>query len=318
MNLLGRVRRRLKRWTDRHRPAILLYHRVARLERDPWGLAVTPELFAEQVAALARARRVVPLERLAEEVERGRAPADWTAITFDDGYADVLHKACPVLKRLGCPATLFVTTGTLDQEAFWWDRLSEAIFRPGALPRRLEIEDAKGSFRWESHAADGSEREALHLALWRQLRSFDPERRRGELKRIEAWAGVAGDDFSGDRPLTTAELVELAESGIVSIGAHGVSHAPLPELDRFAKAAEIAGSRRRCEEILGRPVVSFAYPFGELDAECSEEVRRAGFRFACATVPAPVGRDSPRYALPRVPVGAWSGEELLRHIPWGG
>ena len=64
--------------------------------------------------------------------------------------------------------------------------------------------------------------------------------------------------------------------------------------------------------------MSFAYPFGELDAECSEEVRRAGYRFACATVAGPVRRDSPRYALPRVPVGAWSGEELLGRLPWGG
>ncbi len=318
MRALTRLQRRLSRWSDRRRPAILLYHRVARLDCDPWGLAVAPDLFAEQIEAMMRRRRVVPLERLAEELGRGRAPANWVAITFDDGYADVLGEACPVLKRLSCPATLFVTTGALDGEGFWWDRLSEAILTPAKLPQRLELDGAEGAFRWEAGAVDGAERERLHLALWRRLRGLDPERRGAELTRIEAWAGVADRDLSRDRPLTTCELIELAASGVVSIGAHGASHAPLPELKRFEKAAEIAGSRRRCEEILGRPVVSFAYPFGELDAECREEVRRAGFRLACSTVPGPVRRDSARFALPRVTVGAWSGEELLRRLPWGG
>ena len=314
MSRLGSLRRTLRDWSGRHPPAILLYHRVSRIEHDPWGLAVPPDLFADQMETLARRRQVVPLDELAAALERGHAPANWVAITFDDGYADLLHEALPALQRFGCTATLFVTTGALDGDGFWWDRLSEAIFGPERLPDRLALGSGTRSFRWEAAAASG-DRGMLHISLWRRLRALDPERREGELAAIESWAGVQARDRSRDRILTTAELRELAASGVFSIGAHSISHPPLPELSRHEKATEIAGSRRRCEEILGRPVSSFAYPFGEMDAQCREEVRRAGFRFACSTVRAAVRTTSPRYGLPRINITACSGQELLERLP---
>ena len=312
MRRLRPLARKLRRWAGRNRPAILLYHRVARIAHDPWALAVPPDLFAEQMEALSRTRRVVPLARLAEELERGRARANWIAITFDDGYADLLHEAVPAMQRFGCPATMFVTTGALGGAGFWWDRLSEAVFRPERLADALALGAGPDRFTWEPSA--GADRQQLHMALWRRLRGLRAGDREAELAAIERWAGIAPDRVR-DRVMSAEEVRGLARSGFFSIGAHSVSHAPLPELNRFEKAAEIAGSRRACEEILGQPVLGFAYPFGDLDAESREEVRRAGFRFACSTMPEPVRADSPRYALPRLSVGAWSGDELLRRLP---
>ena len=40
-------------------PAILMYHRIAKPDVDPWGLAVSPERFAEQVQALRTDRKSV-------------------------------------------------------------------------------------------------------------------------------------------------------------------------------------------------------------------------------------------------------------------
>jgi len=317
MRALRRVRRKLGRLADRHRPVILLYHRVARIDCDPWGLAVPPDRFAEQIEALARHRTVVPLDRLVAELDRGREPKDWVAITFDDGYSDLLYEARPVLERWNCSATLFITTGTLDTEGFWWDRLSEAVLAPKTLPHALHLNGGEHSFDWQSRTEDRAEREALHLTLWRWLRRLKIEQREMQLQRVEGWAGATREHLERDRPLTTAELVELSANGIFAIGAHGITHAPLPELNRFGKAAEIAGSRRRCEEILGRPITSFAYPHGELDVECREEVRRAGFLYACSTEPSPVKVQSPRFALPRMVVDSCGAEELLERLPWG-
>jgi peptidoglycan/xylan/chitin deacetylase (PgdA/CDA1 family) len=314
---MRRVRRKLGRWADRRRPVILLYHRVARVDCDPWGLAVPPDRFAEQIEALSRHRKVVPLDRLVAELDRGRAPKDWVAITFDDGYSDLLYEARPVLERWNCPATLFLTTGALDADGFWWDRLSEAVLTPKKLSTSLHLNGGEHAFDWQGNPEDRAEREALHLGLWRWLRRLNSEQREMQLKRVEHWAGATREHLERDRPLTTAELRELCADGIFAIGAHGITHAPLPDLNRFGKAAEIAGSRRRCEEILGRPVTSFAYPHGELDAECTEEVRRAGFRYACSTEPSPVKVESPRFALPRMVVDSCGAEELLERLPWG-
>ena len=99
MRALRRLSRVARHFVERERPAILMYHRVARVAHDPWQLAVWPERFAEQIEALVQLRRVVPLRWLAAELAQGRVPKKVAAVTFDDGYADILTEARPILER---------------------------------------------------------------------------------------------------------------------------------------------------------------------------------------------------------------------------
>ena len=64
---------------------ILLYHRIAAVEHDPWRLAVSPERFGEQMAALRRELRPLPLRELVDAELRVRPVRDGVAVTFDDG-----------------------------------------------------------------------------------------------------------------------------------------------------------------------------------------------------------------------------------------
>ena len=61
--------------------------------------------------------------------------------------------------------------------------------------------------------------------------------------------------------MTRAELQDLARAGH-EIGCHTHSHFDLARLDRQYWEAEIQGSRRELEDLIGRPVVHFAYPYG--------------------------------------------------------
>lgn len=99
---------------------ILSYHRVHPL---PPGLAeptwnVTPELLESQLSGLLRAGFTPwPLSRVLAEQAAGRAPPPRTfVVTFDDGYANNLTHALPVLLKLGVPATLFLATAYLGWE----------------------------------------------------------------------------------------------------------------------------------------------------------------------------------------------------------
>jgi peptidoglycan/xylan/chitin deacetylase (PgdA/CDA1 family) len=92
------------------RTTVLAYHAIGECPRaeDRHNLFVTTEDFARQMSFLARRRRVVPLSDIVDgRVARGR-PA--VAITFDDGYVNVLREAGPILAEHGFPATIFVPT----------------------------------------------------------------------------------------------------------------------------------------------------------------------------------------------------------------
>src|SRR5262245_49981502 len=103
------VRRAARRLRNRlrDRVLVLLYHRVAELPSDPQMLAVAPDRFAQHLAIVQRQAQALRLEQLVRGVRKGHVPHRGIVITFDDGYADNLDNAAPLLEQYGIPATVF-------------------------------------------------------------------------------------------------------------------------------------------------------------------------------------------------------------------
>jgi peptidoglycan/xylan/chitin deacetylase (PgdA/CDA1 family) len=100
---------------------ILYYHNVA---SAPAGAAlaklyVAPDDFARQMRCLKRlGLRGVSLSEGLWHLERGESRAV-VALTFDDGYADNLENAAPILREFGFGATCFVVTDRVGQHNAW-------------------------------------------------------------------------------------------------------------------------------------------------------------------------------------------------------
>ena len=242
------------------------------------------------------------------------------AVTFDDGYADNLTHAAPLLAEHGVPASVFVVTGYVGSgRSFWWDRLDHALLASQDFPGRVDLQLDGYEIHWRPGASD-EERRAAHAETWRVLRTLTPDRRDDAVERIAAACGVAADD--GCRPLSSNELRELDRHPSVEIGAHTASHPVLAELEHEEQRREILGGKRDLEGMLGHPVQLFSYPHGQthdFTPETVELVRDSGFSLACSAVGGLVTGDSDVYRLPRVAVLDWDGatfdrrlEELLR------
>lgn len=304
--LASSLRRIAARALGREDPIVLMYHRVADSSLDPWDLAVHPKRFAEQMDVLCRARSPVPLDWLVGEIVAGRRPRRAVAVTFDDGYLDVLREGKPVLERFGVPATMFLTTGALGSASgFWWDRLATAVLSPATVPDVVRLSFASVASR---------DRAELHRELWSRIRVLSPVER--DLA-VEEVARVLGPVELPSAPiLTRAEVGELADGGVVTIGAHSVSHPSLPSLTAEAQRHEMDESRRVVEEIVGEPARRFAYPFGDFDARSERIAREIGFEFAMSTQPgSAVSRDD-LFRLPRYAVSDWSGERFEAELRW--
>ncbi|MBW8059332.1 MAG: polysaccharide deacetylase family protein [Solirubrobacterales bacterium] len=114
---------------------------------------------------------------------------------------------------------------------------------------------------------------------------------------IDRWLdGPHADELT---PVSWEEARALVESGW-EVGSHTCSHPRLTSLDDDRLKAELEGSRAECEQQLGRPCESLAYPYGDVDPRVMEAAMAAGYS-AAAAVTAEVGAPAP-YRWPRVGV----------------
>lgn len=84
------------------------------------------------------------------------------------------------------------------------------------------------------------------------------------------------------RLLSVQELRDMRAAGM-EIGSHTRGHRALTETEPAEWDGELRGARQDLEDMLGAPVLSFAYPYGKFDVACVEAVRAAGYRSACTT-----------------------------------
>jgi peptidoglycan/xylan/chitin deacetylase (PgdA/CDA1 family) len=335
----GRVRRAARRFVRALSPSVLvlLYHRVADVPCDPHQLCVTPSHFREHLEVLRAHGALLRLRDLASRVRQGRLPRRGFVVTFDDGYADNLENAVPLLERYDIPATVFVAGECVGREReFWWDELERLLLLPPELPRTLSLsiggdrhewnlgDAAVGAGQASSHRGwhvgqrDPSDRHAVYHSIYELLRPVPDAERQAILELVRDWAGAPHEVRATHRPLRVEEVGRLATSRLIEVGAHTLTHPVLGSLHRQAQWAEIRGSKIRLEEMTGRSVTSFAYPYGmrsrDYTAETVAMVREAGFGCACSYLPEPVRRDAEVFELPRPMVRDWDGDEFERRL----
>ncbi len=312
---LARLGRRLK---GANLPIVLMFHRIGTPAVDPWELSVSPENFGRQVAALKAERDIVPLHWLAQKLYEGRLPKNVAAITFDDGYADVLQNGLPILQHSGAPATMFVTTKVIgDPSVFWWDVLTRIILDTKPLPEYLNLEIQGVSFQRrlkDTHQDGTGTALKLHFELHALLKSLALSHRLAALERIAEWAGTDATPRECDRVMTEAELVPFSAVDGISIGAHTVTHPSLPALDEDDLHREVVHSRRQCEDIIGRPVRGFAYPFGDHNDAVVSAVRASGMDHAVTVEPHAVEAKTDLLRIPRIMVADWNEADFRRKV----
>jgi peptidoglycan/xylan/chitin deacetylase (PgdA/CDA1 family) len=288
---------------------ILMYHRVAEAQLDSYDLSVAPRRFDAHLEHLQSLGRVVPLSDILVPSEELKV-----AITFDDGYADNATAAAPSLVEAGLPATFFITTARLDGQHFWWDRLAAGLVADYPKPAGIDVA-VGGRDLWLALDDEQACRTSLAF-LHQRLQPLPPDEIlvvvEEVLDRLEAPAPP-------DDALTMSpdQVLALDAMPLFEIGAHTRTHLQLGGQRTSLQRDELRGSMADLNALLGHPVSSFAYPFGDrvsVGDQAPRLVREAGFALACSTTHGPVRRRSDRYALPRLNVRDWEAPELADQI----
>jgi peptidoglycan/xylan/chitin deacetylase (PgdA/CDA1 family) len=275
------------------RLTIIRHHRVyADGERPLYRLGVAAPVLQAQLQLLERhGLRPVTVEEGLRHLDEG-GPGHRVAMSFDDGYADNLHRALPLLAAAGARATFYLTAGLLERrEPAWWDVVADALERT-RLPA-LEWRGEAGPSRLPV-ATRGERARALRVVL-PDFR-VEPGRRAERITALRTALAVSGP--------VPCELMSWEEAGALrdagmEIGAHTLSHPHLSLLDAARQREEIAGSVELIGRRLGLRPAGLAYPGGDFDARTVEAAVAAGLAYAVTTRAGDNRRGAARFELRR-------------------
>lgn len=262
------------RLTNRKVGIALLYHRIDVIQGDPQRElvpALGARLFEEQVRHLLRAYRIVRASQLPEAVrQRSRGQRFPVAITFDDDDSRYTRVALPILRRHGATATFYLSGASLDDPfRFWFEQLQDL-----ADSGRLSVEDLGLSGRVPNGAP------ALVHRVSETVQRLAPVERERVVGRIR---DVAGPPDAGSG-MPRADVEELAAAP-VEIGFHTRRHEPLATLNADEVRRELAEGRDELEALVGRRLVTIAYPYGSTSPAVAAAAREAGYTTGFTVVP---------------------------------
>lgn len=286
---------------------VLIYHRVAILKKDPELLTVSPKKFEEQIRYLKENCHVISLKEMTSNLKRNKIPKSAIIITFDDGYADNLYNAKPILEKYGISATVFVTTGNiLSGREFWWDELERIFFEENITCKQLEIRI--NDVTYSRLIQDEKDSLTAYRYLQKNMKLISSSEREEVLKNLFQWAGLKRTTRESHRVMTAEELKELAKEGMIEIGAHTVTHPSLSSGSPEQQLFEIRDSKSVLENILGLKINSFSYPFGsteDADKKTMDLVRQSGFECGIANEQGNVSRNDNLFWIKRRLIRNW-------------
>jgi peptidoglycan/xylan/chitin deacetylase (PgdA/CDA1 family) len=261
------------------------------LPSDPHLLCVSPENFSQHLDIIRKYFHPLSLQRLKRPIYAKDFIRRAVVITFDDGYADNLYNAKPLLERYGLPATFFVTNACSSGKGiFWWDELN-----------RL----------WDPLNPQ------VYRSAWQMLKPLAENQRKEKLDKLlrQTENPLVYSDY---RLLSIEDLVRLSGNSLFEIGAHSVSHPILSVLPFAEQREEIRKSREFLRTILANPVLSFAYPYGDKSTYNDDTrviLQEAGFNCACTTMSGTLNRlYSYPFQLPRMMVSDCNGDTFQKYL----
>lgn len=287
---------------------IFLLHEIHDDDAFEFNTGGTVALLADLVGAIRRdGWEIVDLDEAMRRVTRGSATRPFAVLTFDDGYRDNLTRALPVLERMQAPFTIYVPTGAVTRELYaWWLGL-RALFR-----RYDEVSvDCMGRRFACASAAD-------KIAGFKEVSGWVHRNycRDAELAPTFAAYDVSLSSLADDYFLNSDELRSLAHHPLVTIGAHTIAHKALSTLEPDGVRREMTGNKTFLEQLLGKPIDHFAYPYGDVRACGTREAeiaREVGFVSAVTASASPIfvrHRDQ-MHSLPRIGIGANETSQTL-------
>lgn len=224
---------------------ILLYHSVGRTTASAYRRwCIDPELFAEHVDALvAQGYDWLTVSGLVDAVEAGALPPRPLVVTFDDGRADFVEHAVPVLARHAVPSTMYVVSGHVGATSSWLG---------------IDGEDDQPMMSWPELGAvvEAGHEVGAHSRTHPELDLLDEDRATAEIagsrRELEDGLGNAVRSFAYPHGYHSRRTVAATVAAGFDSACAVADRWSWPDEHRFALSRLVVGGDTTTDELLDR------------------------------------------------------------------
>ena len=270
--------------------SVLAYHRIIDVNSPNFSgyrpvVSASPRQFYQQMSFLKRWYTIISQAELLSWLHGQQPlPSSPLLITFDDGYLDNYQYAFPILRDLGLPAIVFLTTDFVDGvHHFYWDHVADLFCKCDRLQGHLPV---LGFRKWKTLES----RDQLVKEWVSVVKKYTEKDKRAALDLLGDVL-MPGTTLSLHNKNMTWDMVRRMVDGGIEMGAHTCAHPILTKVSLNVVKHEVRASKRRIEQETGAPVVSFAYPNGwvtDFNEDVEQILRAQHLQLAYSLVPGPM------------------------------
>jgi peptidoglycan/xylan/chitin deacetylase (PgdA/CDA1 family) len=265
--------------------AVFTLHRISqRTSRAGFApnriLEITSDFLLETIYLVKRlGYETVSLDECRRRLVEGDTGTPFVSFTLDDGYADNYTEAFPIFREHGVPFTIYLCPGLIDGTArYWWLDLEDLV----AANDRIEV-DLEGRKHDLTCVTDAQKHRCFEVVYW-ALRRMPHQRQMSLVEELV-------ERYLPEPPprpemLSEPMIHEMAASGLLTVGAHTVTHPQLAKLDRKGVIDEMQRGRDLVRERYGIDPRHVAYPYGDETSAGAREfdvARELGFETGVTT-----------------------------------
>ena len=232
--------------------AVVNYHRVGSEDAftGKLGITIPTSVFADHIQYLATNFSVVPFSEFLER----RFKKNTVAITFDDGYLDIITVAMPILTAHNCPFKIFLNSEQVLGKVGWLNKLSFILFC-------LKDEELT---QFAAMALPSRQVKNPNLVdEYRQFFEFPVT-----LNVIDQqFMALNADRIVPKMYLDRNDIQMLKSNPQIEWGSHSASHMPLGRLPQDIRFQDVLEGHKYLKTILESRLDGFALPFGHSGME---------------------------------------------------
>ena len=252
---------------------ILIYHGICQSDHTRFNpIFLKLQTFEQHLKLYKKYFNVISLDDFYQE--RFSNEKFNVCLTFDDGYANNHKYVLPLLTKYKLPATFFVTAiRDAGYDILWNDFLGiVSKYGPASLLYKNE-QFYKGSFNKYISKESG-------MSLTEILRSggFDAK---AEMMKLLYPLAPFRENKPGEKDfwlqMTKDEIKESSSCPFAHIGSHGYYHNDMARISGNDAKGELIRSKQYLENIIDKPITSFAFPYGSYNREVVSVAKNAGY-----------------------------------------